>query len=189
MSPLARLIFNPNDDPILNHLTDDNQKIEPEWYIPIIPMVLVNGADGIGTGWSTKIPNYDPREIVKNLRRMLNGQDPEEMSPWFKGFTGTIEGIGEQRYYHSDVFVASETFLEGKRPQRSVGDLISFTDKFYNLSRYVINGELASISDTKVEITELPIRTWTQTYKEQVMEPFLNGSEKTPAMIQECVVT
>ena len=54
--------------------------------------------------------------------------------------------------------------------------------------RYVINGELASISDTKVEITELPIRTWTQTYKEQVMEPFLNGSEKTPAMIQECVV-
>ena len=67
--------------------------------------------------------------------------------------------------------------------------MISFTDKFYNLSRYVINGELASISDTKVEITELPIRTWTQTYKEQVMEPFLNGSEKTPAMIQECVVT
>ena len=53
--------------------------------------------------------------------------------------------------------------------------------------RYVINGELASISDTKVEITELPIRTWTQTYKEQVMEPFLNGSEKTPAMIQVCV--
>jgi len=147
MSPLARLIFNPNDDPILNHLTDDNQKIEPEWYIPIIPMVLVNGADGIGTGWSTKIPNYDPREIVKNLRRMLNGQEPEDMSPWFKGFTGTIEGIGEQRY--------------------------------------VINGELASISDTKVEITELPIRTWTQTYKEQVMEPFLNGSEKTPAMIQD----
>ena len=97
MSPLARLIFNPNDDPILNHLTDDNQKIEPEWYIPIIPMVLVNGADGIGTGWSTKIPNYDPREIVKNLRRMLNGQEPEDMSPWFKGFTGTIEGIGEQR--------------------------------------------------------------------------------------------
>jgi DNA topoisomerase-2 len=40
---------------------DDNQKIEPEWYMPIIPMVLVNGADGIGTGWSTKVPNYNPR--------------------------------------------------------------------------------------------------------------------------------
>ena len=55
MSPMTRLIFNPNDDPILNYLTGDNQKIEPDWYIPILPMVLVNGADGIGTGWSTKV--------------------------------------------------------------------------------------------------------------------------------------
>ena len=56
MSPMTRLIFNPNDDPILNYLTGDNQKIEPDWYIPILPMVLVNGADGIGTGWSTDFP-------------------------------------------------------------------------------------------------------------------------------------
>ncbi len=46
---------------MLNYQLDDNQKIEPEWYIPILPMVLVNGADGIGTGWMTKIPNYNPR--------------------------------------------------------------------------------------------------------------------------------
>ena len=60
-----RMIFNPHDDAILKYMLDDNQKIEPEWYIPIIPMVLVNGADGIGTGWMTKIPNYNPREIVE----------------------------------------------------------------------------------------------------------------------------
>jgi hypothetical protein len=47
--------------------------------MPIIPMVLVNGADGIGTGWMTKIPNYNPREIVKNLKRMLNDEEPEPM--------------------------------------------------------------------------------------------------------------
>lgn len=147
MSPLARLIFNPNDDPILNYLTDDNQKIEPEWYMPIIPMVLVNGADGIGTGWMTKIPNYNPREIVKNLLRMLNGQEPEDMNPWFKNFKGHIESLENQRY--------------------------------------VVNGEIASISDNKIEITELPVRTWTQSYKEQVMEPMLNGSDKIPAIIQD----
>ena len=45
-----QFIFNPNDEPLLKHLTDDNQRIEPEWYMPIIPMVLVNGAEGIGTG-------------------------------------------------------------------------------------------------------------------------------------------
>lgn len=71
MSPLTRLIFNQHDDAILKYLTDDNQKIEPEWYIPILPMVLVNGADGIGTGWMTKIPNYNPREIVEVLMFVL----------------------------------------------------------------------------------------------------------------------
>ena len=65
MSPLARHIFNPDDDHILNYLKDDNMKIEPEFYVPILPMVLVNGAQGIGTGWSTSIPNYNPREIIQ----------------------------------------------------------------------------------------------------------------------------
>ena len=72
MSPLTRLIFNQHDDAILKYLTDDNQKIEPEWYMPILPMVLVNGADGIGTGWMTKIPNYNPREIVEVLLLLIH---------------------------------------------------------------------------------------------------------------------
>ena len=55
------MLLNANDDPLLKSNFDDNLKIEPEWYCPIIPMVLVNGAEGIGTGWSTKIPNYDVR--------------------------------------------------------------------------------------------------------------------------------
>lgn len=67
------------DSNLLKFLYDDNQKVEPEWYIPIIPMVLVNGAEGIGTGWACKIPNYDPREIVNNINRMLNHQDPLPM--------------------------------------------------------------------------------------------------------------
>lgn len=53
---------------IFQHDFEDNQKIEPIQYIPILPMVLVNGAEGIGTGWSTKIPNYNPRDICENLR-------------------------------------------------------------------------------------------------------------------------
>ncbi len=67
-----RHIFNEHDDAILNYLLDDNQRIEPEWYVPIIPMVLVNGADGIGTGWMTKIPNFNPRQgITKGYREKL----------------------------------------------------------------------------------------------------------------------
>jgi len=48
-------------------------------------MVLVNGADGIGTGWMTKIPNFNPRDLVANIKRMLDGDEPLPMIPWFKG--------------------------------------------------------------------------------------------------------
>nr|XP_018912664.1 PREDICTED: DNA topoisomerase 2 isoform X1 [Bemisia tabaci] len=98
LSPLARYIFHPDDDPLLTYLRDDNKRIEPEWYIPIIPMVLVNGAEGIGTGWMTKIPNYNPREIAANLKLMINGEDPKPMLPWYKNFIGNIENIGESRF-------------------------------------------------------------------------------------------
>ena len=78
-SPLARHIFNAQDDNVLKFLKDDNQRIEPEWYIPILPMILVNGADGIGTGWSTKIPNFNPREICQNLIKLMNGDEVKPM--------------------------------------------------------------------------------------------------------------
>ena len=59
-------------------------------YVPTIPMVLVNGSEGIGTGWSSYIPNYNPRDIVANVRRLLNGEQMEPMHPWYRGFKGTI---------------------------------------------------------------------------------------------------
>jgi len=54
--------------------------------MPIIPMVLVNGSEGIGTGWSTYIPNYNPRDIDANLRRLLNEESTVPMHPWYMGF-------------------------------------------------------------------------------------------------------
>lgn len=78
-SPLAKLLFPAVDSNLLKFLYDDNQKVEPEWYIPILPLVLVNGAEGIGTGWACKIPNYDVREIVNNINRMLSHQEPLQM--------------------------------------------------------------------------------------------------------------
>ena len=50
-------------------------------------------------------------------------------------------------------------------------------------NKFLCNGEIAIIDDQTVEITELPIRTWTQSYKEEVLEPMLNGTEKVPATI------
>lgn len=87
LNKITRTIFHPHDDPLLNYLSEDNQRIEPVFYIPIIPMCLVNGADGIGTGWMTKVLNYNPRDMVANIERMLDGEEPIPMDPWFRGDT------------------------------------------------------------------------------------------------------
>uniref|UniRef100_M4ARH2 DNA topoisomerase 2 n=1 Tax=Xiphophorus maculatus TaxID=8083 RepID=M4ARH2_XIPMA len=147
LSPLAKLLFPSMDFNLLKFLYDDNQKVEPEWYIPIIPMVLVNGAEGIGTGWACKIPNYDPREIVNNINRMLSHQDPLPMLPSYKNFKGLIHELGH--------------------------------------NQYLVSGEVSVIDKNTIEITELPVRTWTQAYKESVLEPMLQGTDKTPALISD----
>jgi DNA topoisomerase-2 len=61
LNKITRLIFPEDDDHVLKYLEDENLWVEPEWYMPILPMVLVNGSSGIGTGWSTDTPCYDPR--------------------------------------------------------------------------------------------------------------------------------
>ncbi|KAH9301945.1 hypothetical protein KI387_013528, partial [Taxus chinensis] len=91
LSPITRLLFPKEDDLLLDFLNEDGLSIEPTWYVPIIPMVLVNGCEGIGTGWSTFVPNYNPRDIIANVRRLLNDEPIQQMEPWYKGFKGTIE--------------------------------------------------------------------------------------------------
>ncbi|XP_003745280.1 DNA topoisomerase 2-alpha [Galendromus occidentalis] len=148
LSPLARNLFHADDDAVLDYLYDDNQKIEPNYYLPIIPMVLVNGAEGIGTGWSTKIPNYNPRDVVENVRRLLKGQPPKKMTPWYKGFEGEIVALDSG-------------------------------------SRIVVHGEISTLSNNRVQITELPIKVWTQAFKENVLESLLHGSDKVPGLITD----
>lgn len=91
LSNITKAIFHRDDSKLLNYLNDDGMLIEPECFIPVIPMVLVNGCEGIGTGYSTYIPPYNPKEIIENIKRILEDKQPLEMKPYFKGFNGTIE--------------------------------------------------------------------------------------------------
>ncbi|KAF8016195.1 hypothetical protein BT93_H1646 [Corymbia citriodora subsp. variegata] len=132
LSPITRFLFPKDDDNLLTYLNEDGQSIEPTWYMPILPTVLVNGSEGIGTGWSSYIPNYNPRDIIANLRRLLNGEMMEPMDPWYRGFRGTIE----------------------KTATKEAG--ISYT----------VCGIIEEVNDTTLRITELPVRRWTQDYRE-----------------------
>ena len=90
LSDVSRLVFMEADDDLLKYLNDDGQSIEPEWYMPIIPMLLVNGSEGIGTGWSTFIPSYSPLDIINNVLRKIDDQSLIEMHPWYRNFFGII---------------------------------------------------------------------------------------------------
>ena len=86
----ARKLFDPKDDAILNYLDDDGRTIEPDFYMPTMPMVLVNGTEGIGTGFSCYVPPFNPDDIKENIKRVLSGEDIVSMKPWFRGFKGKV---------------------------------------------------------------------------------------------------
>jgi DNA topoisomerase-2 len=98
LAELTRTIFRQEDDQILNYLDDDGMMVEPEWYCPIIPMILVNGTDGIGTGFSTKIPQYNPLDIVENIKLLMNNMSPKPLIPYYRNFNGSIEMIKPNQF-------------------------------------------------------------------------------------------
>ncbi len=86
----ARRLFDSRDDPILNYLDDDGKSIEPDYYVPVMPSVLINGTEGIGTGFSCYVPSYNPVDIIANINRFLKNEQIQPMKPWFKGFKGRV---------------------------------------------------------------------------------------------------
>jgi DNA topoisomerase-2 len=98
LSYLARLLFSEDDEGLLAYKTEDGLKIEPEWYVPLIPMILVNGAIGIGTGYSTSIPCYNPLDVIHNVRAELTGEAHKNMIPWHRGYNGKIVELAPNRF-------------------------------------------------------------------------------------------
>jgi DNA topoisomerase-2 len=98
LNKIIPYLFPTDDLPLLNYLEDDGLKIEPSYYIPIIPMVLINGMTGIGTGFSTSIPKYNISEVIKNIKCKLDGKEYYEMKPWYQGFKGEIIQLNPKKY-------------------------------------------------------------------------------------------
>lgn len=95
LTPAALAIFRADDTPLLKHLAEDGKQIEPENFVPVVPVVLLNGAAGIGTGFSTYVPNHSLHDVVGNIRALLRGAQPSEMVPSWAGFKGSVEVDGK----------------------------------------------------------------------------------------------
>jgi len=157
LNPITRMIYRENDDAILKYLDDDGFLVEPIFYAPIIPMILVNGTKGIGTGFSTDIMCYNPTEIIQYLKNKLAnysptaGQGPQEFIPYYEGFKGTIVKIQ--------------------------GDGTS-TPNNTTSPKFLIKGKYEVVGPDKIRITELPIGTWTDDYKE-FLESLIDSVDKS----------
>jgi DNA topoisomerase-2 len=100
LAPIARALFPEVDDALLTHREDDGQMIEPEFYCPVIPLLLVNGSQGIGTGWSTFIPPYNPLDVLDYIRAKLDGaEEMPTIRPFARGFKGDIEALSDGTGY------------------------------------------------------------------------------------------
>jgi DNA topoisomerase-2 len=101
LQPYMKHLVPADDLPCLTYRDDDGLSVEPEWYAPVLPMLLVNGARGIGTGYSTMIPSYNPGTLKDVLERWLKGGHNEDilkqqvLAPWARGFKGKVEKVGD----------------------------------------------------------------------------------------------
>lgn len=90
LGPQTARLFDSRDNAVLKYVLEDGDKVEPEFYMPVMPMILINGAEGIGTGFSCTVPPYNPDDIKRNILRIIGGQMPIRMKPWFRGFKGEV---------------------------------------------------------------------------------------------------
>jgi len=149
LNKITRSIFPVADDAVLKYLYDDGVPVEPIFYAPIIPMILVNGSKGIGTGFSTDIMSYNPLDIIHYLKLKLGqeegqgpGSGPEtEFVPYYEGFQGKIEKIQE--------------------------------------GKFLIKGKYEKAGVDKIRVTELPIGYWTENFKEHIENLLEPGVDKT----------
>ena len=104
IAPITKWIIRKEDNCILKYRMDEGKQIEPYEYYPIVPMLIINGSNGIAVAWSTNIPCYNPEDIIIWIKRWLNNMKKRkkdkntvfvetekiELVPWYKDYNGLI---------------------------------------------------------------------------------------------------
>ena len=104
LNKVVNLIYPSSDFPLLNYNDDDGVLVEPKYYVPIIPMVLVNGMNGIGTGFSTSVPKYDVIDIIRNMKRKIMKKSYLSIAPSVNGFKGKIIKLDNKNYLSKGIY-------------------------------------------------------------------------------------
>jgi DNA topoisomerase-2 len=146
----------PSDDlDCLKYRDDDGLPVEPEWYAPILPMLLVNGARGIGTGYSTYIPQCNPSNLLVGIQRWLKKEVKLEdinLEPWYRGFAGSIEKSGSDYTVKGNWTIAKDTMTITELPVETwTSDYKEWLDK--QMTEGIIKDYSDTSTDTHVSIS------------------------------------
>jgi DNA topoisomerase-2 len=88
---ITKAMFMKEDKDILNYLEVDGKQVEPEYYVPIVPQILINGTECIGTGWSSKVPMYKIEDLIDYIDKKLDGvKRRAPLIPYFEKFKGEV---------------------------------------------------------------------------------------------------
>lgn len=115
LEPITRSMFPAADDPILTYVQDDGQMVEPKSYVPLLPVVLINGCDGIGSGWSTSCPQFKPLDVMDYVLAYLarrfddSVEELPELVPWYRGFTGTVTAEEDGGFLSTGAFHVADS--------------------------------------------------------------------------------
>jgi len=140
----------PSDDfDVLKYRDDDGTLVEPEWYAPVLPMLLVNGSRGIGTGYSTFIPSFNPEDLKSAIVQWLEkgtGLD-REFAPWTRGFKGKITKIDNHDYFVQGVWK-----IDGDTATITELPIGTWTSDFREtLDKLCIDGTIRDYTDTSTD--------------------------------------
>lgn len=146
LEDISWVLFPEMDEPILKHAVEDDQKVEFEFFMPILPMILVNGATGIASGYSTNVPCYNPEDLANWIDAWLDDSNSVNelpaLVPWYRGYTGKIELV------------------------RKVGKEYKICGHGEKASSWRTKGILEKTKAGWWRISELPVGMWSVTMKE-----------------------
>jgi len=168
-------LFNKLDENILIKQTDENHDIEPEYYVPLLPMILINGSSGIGTGYSTTILQHNPIDIINNIRNLIKGKEIEEMLPYYRGFKGRIVKDAPNNYSsYGIITLFKKNILEiSELPIGKWTNIYdTFLDKMY-IDKHIESYQKYSTDiDIKYHITMKDNIEWTDAVVEKLIIKF-----------------
>ena len=91
LAAVTRLVFPSADFHLLERLYDEGHAVEPRYLAPVVPMLLVNGASGIATGFSTTVPPHHPLRVIEHVRAaLLSLEPPPPLQMFVVGYTGEV---------------------------------------------------------------------------------------------------